>query len=134
MTYALDTNTCIYFLKGTYPSIQTRLLAQRPDQVRVPSMVAAELRFGACRSARRTENEARVEAFLAQFDVVAFDDRASQHYAEIRAGLEGQGLPIGPNDLVIAAIVQAIGGTLVTHNTREFSRVVGLMVEDWVER
>lgn len=134
MTYSLDTNTCIYFLKGTYPSIKARLLARRPDELRIPTMVAAELRFDARRSARRAENELRVEEFLAQFEMVPFDEGASQQYAVIRTELEGQGLPIGPNDLVIAATVKATGGVLVTHNTREFSRVSGLMIEDWVER
>ena len=132
--FFLDTNTCIYFIKGVYPSVRDQLLSYRPAEIRIPAPVRAELLYGARRSNQRGENERRIAAFLHPFATVSFDATAADHYADIRAKVEAQGTPIGPNDLIIAAIVRAHEGTLVTHNTREFSRVSGLSIVDWVGR
>jgi tRNA(fMet)-specific endonuclease VapC len=73
-----------------------------------------------------------VQTFLAAFRIEPFDSAAAAHYARLRAGLQRAGTLTGPNNLVIAATALAVGGTLVTHNTKEFRRVVGLPVEDWL--
>ena len=132
MTWFLDTNTCVYFLKGVHPEIRDVLLAKPPAQLGIPSLVAAELLFGAARSAHPRRNEERVRAFLAPFEVASFDAAAAAHYAHIRAVTEQAGTLVGPNDLVIAATVLARCGILVTHNLREFRRIPNLRVESWV--
>lgn len=132
MTYCLDTNTIVYFLKGTHGGIRERLAELQPQEVSVSEVVVAELFFGVQRSQRKKSNLGKVTAFLAPVRRLAFDEKVSPHYAEIRADLTDRGEMIGPNDLLIAATARAHGLTLVTHNTGEFSRVTGLKLEDWV--
>jgi tRNA(fMet)-specific endonuclease VapC len=127
----LDTNTVIYALKGTFPGIPQRIRERSPDEIKIPSIVEAELLYGAEKSSRRTRTLGIVGRFLAPFEIVPFGSQAARHYATIRGELESRGLPIGPNDLVIAATVLARSGVLVTHNTREFERVSALCLEDW---
>ena len=129
--YCLDTNTCVFALKGRYASIGERLQALSPERVRIPSMVQAELLYGATRSLEPARTRSVIEAFLLPFRVLPFDSGAACVYGAIRASLEASGTPIGPNDLVIAATVLAHGGTLVTQNVREFARVPNLSWEDW---
>ena len=131
--FFLDTNICIYALKGRYPSIADRLRASLPAAIKVPSIVNAELLFGAHKSDRPRGTVDAVHAFLSPFEIVPFGDDAASCYATIRAALEKRGKPVGPNDLVIAATVLAHRGTLITHNVREFQRVAGLSIEDWTK-
>ncbi|MDR0916850.1 MAG: type II toxin-antitoxin system VapC family toxin [Oscillospiraceae bacterium] len=133
MTYFLDTNICIYYLNGTSDSVAEKLNALGFTDVKIPSMVAAELYYGAEKSGKREQNRAVSEKFLSLYEIVPFEERAAEHYAKIRAELERGGQLIGNNDIVIAATALAFGGVLVTHNTGEFSRVDGLAIEDWVE-
>jgi tRNA(fMet)-specific endonuclease VapC len=95
------------------------------------SVVVGELLFGALRSRDVARNLAQVRTFVSGLRSLPFDDRAADEYATIRANLAAKGTQIGPNDLLIAAIALANGLTLVTHNTAEFSRVVGLNLDDW---
>jgi tRNA(fMet)-specific endonuclease VapC len=130
--YLLDTNTCVQFLRyGTASPVAAKLAAVNPGDVGLCSVVVAELLFGALRSQQTVKNLADVQAFTSSFHSLPFDDRAAAEYATVRADLTAKGTPIGPNDLMIAAIALANGLTLVTHNTVEFSRVVGLTLEDW---
>lgn len=131
MNYFLDTNICIYFLKGSFPALKDNLLSRNPASISIPALVKAELLYGARKSARREENLEKITRFLFPFEVAFFDDAAAEAYAELRLQLEQQGSPVGPNDMVIAAIVLANNGTLVTHNTREFSKIKNLPLEDW---
>jgi len=132
VTYCLDTNTIVYFLKGTHAGIRDRLAELQPQEVSVSEVVVAELLFGVKRSQQKAANLAKVKAFLAPIQRLAFDEKVSPYYAEIRADLTDRGELIGPNDLLIAATARAHGSRLVTHNTAEFSRVTGLKLEDWV--
>ncbi len=132
MKYFLDTNICVYFLKGMHRSVAERLVQLHPEQVRIASIVEAELLYGAYRSARREENLEAVEEFLLPFEVVNFGEAEAKHYADIRSKLEATGDKIGPNDLIIAATARANDGILVTNNEREFSRVERLDVDNWV--
>lgn len=129
--YLLDTNACIALLNGSGPSVSARLRACDPAQVAVCSVVKAELLYGARRSARVSENLDLLERFLDPLACFPFDDVCAEHYGVIRTDLDTQGLPIGGNDLLIAATARAHDMILVTHNTREFGRVAGLRHEDW---
>ena len=97
------------------------------------SVVLAELWFGAERSDphRRADNFKLVDELAAKYESPPFDNLAARDYAAIRAQLYSKGQPIGPNDMMIAAIARSRGATLVTHNTVEFSRVSGLLIDDW---
>jgi tRNA(fMet)-specific endonuclease VapC len=131
--HLLDTNICIYMLKGLYPNLRTRLASRSPSSIAIPSVVKAELLLGAYKSNRREETILILDSFLTPFQILPFGDDETVFYARIRAELEAEGKPMGPNDLLIAATAMAQGATLVTHDTREFGRVRGLALEDWVQ-
>ncbi|CDH44248.1 MAG: type II toxin-antitoxin system VapC family toxin [Candidatus Competibacteraceae bacterium] len=128
--YLLDTNACIAWLRNDEPITQHVVLAGK-GHIWLCAPVKAELWFGACKSQRVAENQARLQRFFANLPSLPFDDDAAEHFGDIRATLAHQGKPIGPYDLQIAAIARAHGLIVVTHNTREFARVPGLMLEDW---
>jgi tRNA(fMet)-specific endonuclease VapC len=129
--YCLDTNTCVDWLKAREPSLLARARAVPISELRIPSMVRAELLYGAelCRQPALERRE--ILAFLDHLGTLPFDDAAAAHYAQLRADLHRRGLMIGANDLVIAATALAHQAVLVTRNRREFSRVRGLLIEDW---
>lgn len=131
MTYLLDTNACVEYLRQRDAALVGRLAATPIDDVRLCSVVKAELYHGARRSQQPQMNLAKVENFARPFVSLPFDDPAAHEYGRLRADLESRGSIIGPNDLLIAAIALVHGLTLVTHNTREFSQVAGLSLEDW---
>ncbi len=133
MSYFLDTNICIYFLKGSFPVLKEKLLSHSPKEIFIPSIVKAELFYGAQKSLNKKENLKKLELFLAPFTITPFGDKESVIYGNIRANLERRGLSIGSNDLIIASIVVANNGILVTKNIKEFSRIKGLKIEDWIE-
>ena len=132
MKYFLDTNICIYYLKGTHRSVADKLVTLHPEDIRIASIVKAELLYGAYRSVRKDANLVAIEEFLLPFEVVDFGDSETIHYAEIRSTLEANGEIIGPNDLIVAATARSNDGILVTHNEREFSRVPDLKLDNWV--
>ncbi len=131
MIYLLDTNACISYLNNAASPVRQRLQELGPTTVRVCSIVEAELRFGVEKSARRASNFLKLDRFLSAFNSLPFDSQAAHAYARIRHELSRAGTPIGPNDLMIAAIAITNQAILVTHNVREFSRVEGLRIEDW---
>jgi len=131
--YFLDSNTCIYFLKGMYPSILEELRQRRPEEIKIPAIVKAELLLGVEKSKQKKKNFELYSKFLEPFEIISFDDKSAILYAKIRASLEEKGKIIGPNDILIAAIVMANNGILVSHNTKEFKQVSGLQLVDWVK-
>lgn len=131
MKYFLDTNICIYFLKGMDNALKHRLLSKDPDNIKIPSIVKAELLYGAEKSERRTDNINKINQFLSPLDIIAFNDNACGEYAKIRADLEKRGNIIGPNDLLIASTVKSNNGTLITNNVKEFCRVKDLQIDNW---
>jgi tRNA(fMet)-specific endonuclease VapC len=131
MIYLLDTNTCIVFLNQASSQVRARLSQIRRDEVALCNIVKAELYFGAYKSLRKEQNLAVLKRFFAGFPILDFDEQAAECYGRIRTELEEKGQPIGPYDLQIAAIALRHGATLVTHNVREFTRVTGLLFEDW---
>lgn len=131
MNWFLDTNICIYFLRGEYPLIREKLTQQRPSEIKIPVVVEAELRFGVEKSRKKAQNQKMLENFLSPFEIIPFDSPAALEYGILRTALQKKGTPIGGNDMLIAATVLAHNGTLVTANTGEFSRVRGLQLENW---
>jgi tRNA(fMet)-specific endonuclease VapC len=129
--YLLDTNVCIRFLNEATGPVVFRLRQHAPSEIRLSAISKAELLFGARRSARAGDNLRLLTRFFAPFICLPFDDACAEHYGVIRADLTARGQTIGPRDLLIAATARAHDLTLVTHNRREFSRVVGLELEDW---
>lgn len=129
--YLLDTNVCIRLLNGGVPNVAHHLQQHQPAEVVLCSVVKAELIHGAYRSNHVAENLRLLSRFFAPFTSLPFDDRCADAYGRIRSDLERAGMPIGPHDTLIAALAVAYGVTLVTANTREFGRVIGLALENW---
>ena len=129
--YLLDTNACIRILNGTSPPLIERLRETDPREIRLCSVVKAELLYGARKSTMVERNLSLLHRFFDAFASLPFDDLCAEQYGLIRTDLERAGMPIGPNDLKIAAIARAHDLILVTSDTREFSRVVGLRIEAW---
>lgn len=131
MKYLLDTNVCIDYLNGRHPSVVARVQRAAPEDLRVSSVVVAELRYGADRSQRPKANHARLDALAGEIECLDFDLKAATCYGRVRAGLEAKGRPIGPNDMLIAAHALSRKLVLVTDNVAEFRRVKGLKVANW---
>jgi tRNA(fMet)-specific endonuclease VapC len=131
MNYLLDSNVCIVFLNGRSDKLKQQFLAREPDEIALCSVVKAELYFGAMKSQNSAKSLLKIEAFFSELISLPFDDESARYYGEIRAGLTANGMIIGNNDMMIAAIALRNDLTLVTHNTREFSRVSGLKLDDW---
>ena len=131
MRYQLDTNVCIRYLNGQSEPIRRQLLRRNPDEILLCSVVKAELLYGSMKSEKKDENLGKLRRFVNRFDSLPFDDQAAESYGRIRVQLEQEGTPVGPNDLMIAAIGIAHDAVLITHNTREFGRIEGLTIEDW---
>ena len=131
MKYLLDTNVCIDYLNGRFPSVAERIRRSPPQELVISSVVVAELRYGADRSVNRRGNHQRLDILIAEIPCVDFDLAAASAYGRVRAELEAQGRPIGANDMLIAAHAMALDVVLVTDNLREFERVKGLELESW---
>lgn len=129
--WMLDTNILSDLIRNPRGASVRRLEAIEPDAVCTSIVVACELRFGVRRKGPDVLTQ-RVEQLLDTLAVLPLDPPADRHYADIRARLEQAGTLIGSHDLFIAAHARSRGMTLVTNNTREFARVPGLRVEDWL--
>jgi tRNA(fMet)-specific endonuclease VapC len=129
--YLLDTNILIAALKGR-PEVQQWLEFLPLSTLRLSAIVLGELEFGAEKSEHGERNRARLATLVQRLPLVGIDDDTTRHYAQIRAQLERQGTSTGANDTWIAAQALAIDATLVTDNEREFSRVPGLTVANWL--
>lgn len=128
--YALDTNSIIHFFKGQ-GNVGARLLATPPGEIALPAIVLYEIEVGLERSAAPQRRRRQFEALLSVIRVLPFGAAEAKAAARVRAILEGKGAPIGPLDTLIAGTTLCHRATLVTHNVDEFSRVEGLVVEDW---
>jgi tRNA(fMet)-specific endonuclease VapC len=131
MKFLLDSNVWVALLRGTKSQVAARFRATPTVDLRVCSVVLAELRYGCARSAKPAANREFVDALLAPYPNLPFDDAAVDSFVASRMHLEALGTPIGPYDLQIEAIALSNGCTLVTHNQAEFSRVPALLLEDW---
>lgn len=131
--YLLDTNTCIYFLKNSFPTLTQKLLDTDPSELFISSITVFELAYGAMKSKWGEKTRQKLAMFLAPFTILPFDSEDAMVAGRIRGALEQHGTPIGPYDVQIAAQALAKGLTVLTHNMKEFQRVPDLRVEDWVE-
>ncbi len=127
----LDTNICIYAIKQRPPEVLAALRAQEVAGLGLSSVTVAELAFGVAKSGS-ARNQKALEQFLEPLEIADFDRSAALVYGRLRAALEAAGTPIGPLDTQVVAHALALGVILVSNNQREFARVPGLRLEDWV--
>ncbi len=133
MRYLLDTDICIYLIKQKPPEVIQRLTQIEPCDVALSVISLFEMKFGVEKSNQRLKSDQALSRFVESIHyLLPMDELAASHAAKIRAQLKRQGQPIGPYDLLIAAIALANNLTLVSNNTREFERVDGLKLENWV--
>ena len=130
--YLLDTNMVIYIQRGV-PSVLTRLNALGSQHVALSSMVVAELAYGVEKSAHKERNRKILELFLSEVRVLPWTQDAMWHYARHKHALRTSGQGIGDMDLLIGCHALALDAVCVTNNTREFERIEGLKLEDWVQ-
>ena len=128
--YVLDTNTLIYFFKGL-GAVAENLLAKTPKEIAIPSIVLFELEVGIAKSTSPQKRKQQLKELESSIQILPFGYSEALAAASIRTALEKQGQLIGPYDILIAAIALSNKGILVTHNTKEFARVKGLLLEDW---
>lgn len=131
--WMLDTDICIALIKRQPSELISRLKKHRPGDVAISSITLAELSFGVSKSTQVEKNRTALEQFLLPLEILSFDDIAAECYGRVRAALEVNGTPVGPLDTLIASHALSINATIVTNNTREFSRVQALRVENWMQ-
>src|SRR3954453_10049699 len=129
--YMLDTNICIYVLQDRPPGLRERF-DELVDELSISVITLGEMFYGAENSARRSENLRTIEQFAGRLDILPFTADAAAHYGQIRAALRRAGRPAGVHDMLIGGHARSEGLILVTNNVREFARMPGLQVENWV--
>ena len=129
--YLLDTNICIYAIKGKYPGIAEKLLSINPENIKISAITLFELEYGISKSRWGRRSRLALQTFLAAFDIIDFTPEDARLCGELRASLEKSGMPIGAYDIMIAAQGITRNLKVVTHNTSEFERISGIKLEDW---
>ncbi len=132
MRFMLDTDSCIALIKRKPAETLRKLTSLVPGEVGLSAITLAELRYGVAKSIHRERNGTALAAFLLPLEIADFDETAASAYGQVRAVLEAAGTPIGPLDTQIGAHALSLRAVLVTHNTREFGRIAGLALEDWL--
>ena len=130
--YLLDTDTCIFILRRSIPALLSRIQSVPLHEQAISVVTLAELLYGVQESSKKKANQASVDALVRHVRVMEWPAKAAEHYAEIRADLRRKGQSIGANDLMIAAHARSEGAIVVTNNVKDFGRVKGLKVENWV--
>lgn len=131
MKLMLDTNICIYIIKQQPASVLKHFEDHQIGDIGISSITLSELRYGAAKSKHREKNSKALDEFIIPLEIAAYDESAALAYGEIRSALEKAGTPVGSMDMLIAAHAVSLGLTLVTANTREFSRIPHLKIVDW---
>ncbi|WP_019939928.1 tRNA(fMet)-specific endonuclease VapC [Bordetella sp. FB-8] len=131
LKYMLDTNICIYTSKNK-PQQVREMFMRHTGQISISTITLMELIYGAEKSAEPEANLAIVEGLAARLEVLDYNAAAAAHTGQVRAELAKQGSPVGPYDAQIAGHARSLGLIVVTNNTREFQRIPGLRIEDWV--
>ena len=132
MIYMLDTNMIIYAMNGRPDQLKKLFMKFGKNDLCISAIAMAELEFCVSNSSRINSNRDNLYRFISGFEIMPFDSNAAREYGDIRADLKRKGQMIGSNDMLIAAHAKSLGLTLVTNNIREFSRVDGLKVENWL--
>jgi tRNA(fMet)-specific endonuclease VapC len=130
--FMLDTNICIELLRGRAARLFQRMRRHSPDEISISSITLAELQYGASKSARPEHHAQAIIEFCAPLAILPFDSLAAEAYGPVRSDLERKGTPIGPLETLIAAHALSQDLILITGNEREFRRVSGLKVENWL--
>jgi tRNA(fMet)-specific endonuclease VapC len=133
MHYLLDTNICIYLIKKRPPEVLDRFRQHSPQDVAISTITLFELQYGVEKSQYPQRAKDALAKFLLPLNLIDLDRSSAIEAAIIRAQLEKKGMPIGPYDLLIAGLARSRDMTLVTNNIKEFERVVGLHLENWIE-
>ena len=135
MMYMLDTNMCILIIKKKYENVLVKLRKNRQRGLCISSVTLAELEFGVENADReyRSRNQIALMEFLTIMEIKKFDENAAKEYGLIRKDLKDRRCLIGPYDILIGAHAKSLKVTLVTNNTREFTRIQNLKIEDWIE-
>ena len=131
LRYMLDTHICIYTIKNNPAAVREKF-QQHQNHLCISSIVLSELLYGAEKSSQPEKSLALIEGMAARLEVLNFDEHAAAHAAEIRADLARKGTPIGHYDVLIAGHARSRGLVLVSNNLREFERVDGLRLKNWV--
>jgi len=130
--YLLDTNICAYFMSRKYPAVTARFREHEPSELAISSIVAAELACGVENSTHIESNRQTLELFFAKMNIVAWDETALWQFGFHKVKLKKAGTKIGELDLLIGCQALAMNAVLVTNNVREFERIEGLKLENWV--
>jgi len=130
--FILDTNICIYIIKKKPETVFSKFKELTPGKVGISSITLAEMQYGIAKSSKPIRNQEALDQFLMPLEILEFNANAAIEYGKIRSALEKKGTPIGSLDLLIAAHAKNVGAVLVTNNTKEFNRVTGLKIENWV--
>ena len=133
MRYMLDTNICIYSIKHKPEQVFHRLQEHDPFEICISSVTYAELVHGVEKSQAVDKNRLALTLLLSNIEILDFDANAAEAYGKIRADLEKSGTTIGPLDMMIAGHARSLGYTVVTNNTKEFSRIRELKLENWAQ-
>jgi len=133
MKLMLDTNICIAIIRRRPKDILQKFSSYQVGDICISSITLAELRYGVSKSLYQEQNQVALDEFILPLEVAAFDHTAALFYGGLRSSLEKQGTPIGPLDTMIGAHALSLNLTLVTNNTKEFNRIQGLKVIDWID-
>lgn len=132
MRYLLDTNICIYLIKKRPPEVLEQFRCHSPQEVAICTVTLYELEYGVQKSQFRQRSQDALAKFLLPLNILDMDGPSATEAALVRAELEKKGMVIGPYDILIAGVARSRGMTLVTNNIREFKRIDGLNLENWV--
>ena len=133
MKVMLDTNTCIAIISRNSPRVLKRFNTYKVGEIGISWITLAELEFGVAKSQHQEKNQAALDEFVLPLEIANFNRETASVYGRVRAMLENNGTPIGSLDMMIGAHALALGVTLATNNKREFSRIKGLTVVDWLD-
>lgn len=131
MNYLLDTNICIYIINEQPTQVLQRLIQAGRESLAISTITVAELAFGVAKSTR-ADSRVKLENFLSKFPILDWGQDAAWVYGNVRKTLEAKGQRIGERDLLLACQALSLDITMVTNNTREFERIEGLKLENWV--
>ena len=132
MKFMLDTNICIYIIKRKPLNVIDRFKQTKISQIGVSAITFSELSYGVSKSSKPVQNQMALAQFIAPLEILPYGDDAAQYYGNLRTQLEKQGTTMGSLDMLIAAHALSTACTLVTNNTKEFSRIPNLKIENWV--
>lgn len=135
LLYMLDTDTCIFLMRGDAPTLAAKVQSIPLQQQVMSAVTFAELTYGvqASASTKRKQNQAVLDSLALHLAVLDWPQDAALHYAEIRADLKKRGAQLGAADLMIAAHARTLGAIVVTNNVKDFGRVKALQVENWTK-